>query len=178
MRLERTPGTQRVALGGDSDLNKAGWLKNKCMKLGLAVSQPSQHVGWGSFSAFSFQSCGQPQAPLPQPKHPCKGTLIPSRTGMTRHPGPMGHLSSCSRAHPQRFQVVWGGGWPPAVQFSCSSWPLLKCWGLVSTFTHGTSAQGWRRAQPPGTIGCPPTGQGSACAKVPHGAEPTLDEEP
>lgn len=86
MNAHQAHKAARVALGGDSDLNKAGWLKNKCMKLGLAVSQPSQHMGWGCCSAFSFQSYGQPQAPLPQPMYPCKGTIIPSGTGMTKAP--------------------------------------------------------------------------------------------
>lgn len=116
-------------------------------------------MGWETALPPSFQSYGSP-------KPHSLNLYIPTRGAPSlrdRQDGgscvPMGYLSSCCSAQPQRFQLVWGSGWPPAVQFSLSSWPLLKRWGLGSTFTHGTSARGWSRAQPMGAIHHPRTGQ-------------------
>lgn len=152
LRLELTPGVQ----SGDSDLDKAGQLKNKYRKLRPAPCQHLRSMGWDTAMPPSFQSYGCP-------KPPSLTSYIPARGAPSLGEGswlPRGYLSSCCSGQPQCLQVVWGWGWPPAVQFSRSSWPLLKRWGLGSTFTQGASAQGWGRAQPPGAIHHPPTGQG------------------
>lgn len=165
--FELTPGVQ----SGDGDLDNAGQLKNKCRKLRPAAWRASQEHGLGYCNASCFPELWQPRASLPQLVHPCG-------TGRMEAQGSPGYLSSCCRAQPQRFQVLWGWGWPLAVQFSRSSWPLLKRWGLGSTFTQGASA-GFGAGLSPWVPFTRP-------AKYPPGRvpqrskdeEPTLDEEP
>lgn len=89
LRLERTPGVQSTSspLGGDGDLDKAGWLKKKIYEI-KASSMPTisgAHVGDIAMLS-SLQSYGQPQALLLQPVHPRKGSTIPSRTGRMKAP--------------------------------------------------------------------------------------------
>jgi len=145
----------------------------------LAACQPPQVHCPGIFHRFPLsRATGNPK-PLALSPRPLRGEHSPPRDREEEGPPvSVRYLSPCSSAQPQRFQAVWGAGWPLAVQFSRRSWPLTKRCGLASTFTHGTSARGWRRAQHPGAIRLPPTGQGIAWARVPRRAEPTLDEEP
>lgn len=143
----------QTPLGAHGDVDKAGWLKNKHMKLRLAECQPSQAQGVGVLQ------CPPPSRAMGNLNLLSLNQYIPVKGAHPWWDGedggtqiPMGYLSPCSSAHPQRFQVMLGRGWPPAVQFSRSSWPLPKRWGLASTITHGASAWGWRRAQPSGAI--------------------------
>lgn len=107
------------------------WIRQDSLKIntGNEGQQHAKHLrslGWDTAMSPSLQSYGSPKPPSLSLYTPARGapSLQDRQDGGSQVP--RGYLSSCCSAQPQRFQVVWGGGWPPAVQFSRSSWPLLK----------------------------------------------------
>lgn len=74
----------RVPLGGDGDLDKAEWLKNKYMKLRLAACQPSQVDRLGILQCLPLsRTMGNPEPLSLTPRIPAGAAQ-----GGRRHPRP------------------------------------------------------------------------------------------
>lgn len=174
MRLELTPGVQSE----DSDLDKAGQLKNKYRKLRPAACQASQEHSLGCCNASLFPE--QPQASLPQLVHPCKGSTIPVGQAGWRLLAPQGLPLILLQCPAPALPAAVGLGVTPgrAVQPQ-----LLAPAESLGTGVHlhpRRLCKGLERGSAPWVpFTTPPQGSRTSPRPGAHtGAKPTLDEEP